>query len=186
VPNGPQGQLYNLADDIGETKNLWLKEPGVVEDFEKQLAKQKVAGRTRPRMQAFANAISSAKEIRTWRLDPDGKNGTFVDYAIGSRGRTLKGQTSARLRQLLLADADVNTRHDEKFHFDPGILLRFGHGASEVQVAICFICNKWALYLNKQTVSYTSIKEERSAVLAGVKAMFPKDKVIQGIPEKLQ
>ena len=185
VPKGPQGQLYNLADDIGETKNLWLEEPGLVEDFEKQLANQKIAGRTRPRMQAFANAISSAKEIRTWRLDPDGKNGSFGDYNIGASGVTLKGKPSSELRRLLMADANATTRHDEKFHFDPGILLRFGHGADEVQVAICFICNKWAFYLNNQTVSYTSIKEERSAVLAEVKAMFPKDKIIQGIPDKL-
>ena len=58
-------------------------------------------------------------------------------------------------------------------------------GKREVQVAICFICNKWAIYLDGKTVSYTSIKEERLAVLAEVKAMFPDDKVIQAIPEKL-
>ena len=136
-------------------------------------------------MQAFANIISSAKEIRTWRLGPDGKDGSFGDYNIGASGVTLRGKSSSELRRLLVADSNVTTRHDEKFHFDPGILLRFGHGADEVQVAICFICNKWAFYLNNQTVSYTSIKEERSAVLAEVKAMFPKDKIIQGIPNKL-
>jgi hypothetical protein len=53
-------------------------------------------------------------------------------------------------------------------------------------VAICFICNKWALYLNGETVSYTSLADDRAAVLAEVKMMFPKDKIIQGIPEKLQ
>ena len=41
-------------------------------------------------------------------------------------------------------------------------------------------------YLNGETVSYTSIEEERRAVLAEVKAIFPNDKIIQGIPEKLQ
>jgi len=35
-------------------------------------------------------------------------------------------------------------------------------------------------------VSYTSIEKERRAVLAEVKAIFPNDKIIQGIPEKLQ
>jgi hypothetical protein len=90
------------------------------------------------------------------------------------------------LRSLLISDADSTTRHDEKSHFDPGILLRFRLGDHEAQVAICFICNKWALYLNGETVSYTSLADDRAAVLAEVKMMFPKDKIIQGIPEKLQ
>lgn len=36
--NGPQGQLYDLSQDIGETKNLWLDEPGRVEKMLKTLA----------------------------------------------------------------------------------------------------------------------------------------------------
>jgi hypothetical protein len=96
----------------------------------------------------------------------------------------LKGKGTRRLRDLLLTDADSTTRHVEKHHFDPGILLRFREGGREVQVAICFLCNHWAMYLDGETVSYTSLKEERREVLAAVKAMFPKDKIIQGIPEK--
>jgi arylsulfatase A len=30
VPGGPQGQLYNIAEDPGETDNLWLKHPEIV------------------------------------------------------------------------------------------------------------------------------------------------------------
>ena len=29
--DGPQGQLYNLADDPSETKNLWLEKRDVVQ-----------------------------------------------------------------------------------------------------------------------------------------------------------
>ena len=185
-PGDPKGQLYNLSNDIGETENRWNDAPGVVKEFETMIASQKESGRSRPRMQAFAQTIQKSKSIRTWRLDPDGENGTFGDYAIGAPGKPLAGKASAALRRLLLADADASTRHDEKFHFNPGILLRFQSGKEEVQVAICFICNKWALYLNDETVSYTSIEEERIALLAEVKAIFPNDKIIQGIPEKLQ
>ena len=64
-------------------------------------------------------------------------------------------------------------------------LASFGGNEPENLVAICFICNHWALYLDGKTVSYTSLKEERGEVLAAVKAMFPKDEIIQGIPEKL-
>ena len=185
-PGDPKGQLYNLSNDIGETENRWNDAPSVVKEFETMIASQKESGRSRPRMQAFAHTIQKSKSIRTWRLDPDGENGTFGDYAIGAPGKPLAGKASAALRRLLLADADASTRHDEKFHFNPGILLRFQSGKDEVQVAICFICNKWALYLNGETVSYTSIEEERLALLAEVKAIFPNDKIIQGIPEKLQ
>jgi len=47
VPGGPRGQLYNLANDIGEAKNLWLRKPGLVAVFEKEMARQIKAGRTR-------------------------------------------------------------------------------------------------------------------------------------------
>lgn len=185
-PGDPRGQLYNLSNDIGEIENRWNDAPRVIEEFETMLASLDKARRSRPRMEAFAAAVNQAKAIRAWRLDPDGQNGTFGDYTIGAVGKTLAGKTSDRLRRLVLADADANTRHDEKFHFDPGILLRFKNGEDEVQVAVCFICNKWALYLNGETVSYTSIQEERRAVLAEVKAIFPDDPIIQSIPEKLQ
>jgi len=33
VPGGPQGQLYNLADDLGETDNLWLERPDLVQQL---------------------------------------------------------------------------------------------------------------------------------------------------------
>ena len=42
------------------------------------------------------------------------------------------------------------------------------------------------MVLDAETVSYTSLKQKRREVLAAVKAMFPKDKIIQSIPEKLQ
>jgi len=37
-PDGPQGQLYHLARDPGETDNLWLKEPEVVKRLQDELA----------------------------------------------------------------------------------------------------------------------------------------------------
>ena len=109
----------------------------------------------------------------------------FLFFTVSRDGRVFAGKSATGLRRLLLSDVDSTTRHEEKFHFDPGILLRFSLGKREAQVAICFICNKWAIYLDGKTVSYTSIKEERSAVLSEVKKMFPNDKVIQAIPEKL-
>ena len=186
LPKGPRGQLYNLAEDIGETQNLWLDEPGLVESFEKQIAKQKASGRTRPPMKLFNKLLSESAQITTHRLNAEPNDKRFLYYTVSRDGRTLRGKAASRLRSLLISDVDSTTRHDEKSHFDPGILLRFRLGDHEAQVAICFICNKWALYLNGETVSYTSLDDERVAVLAEVKAMFPQDKIIQGIPEKLQ
>jgi arylsulfatase A-like enzyme len=48
TPGGPQGQLYNLADDPGETRNRWLDEPAVVERLSRLLAKYQSEGRSRP------------------------------------------------------------------------------------------------------------------------------------------
>ena len=186
VPKGPRGQLYNLAEDIGEAKNLWLDEPGLVESFEKQIAKQKASGRTRPPMKLFNKLLSDSPQIITHRLNAEPNDKRFLYYTVSRDGRILRGKAAGRLRSLLISDADSTTRHDEKSHFDPGILLRFRLGDHEAQVAICFICNKWALYLNGDTVSYTSLADDRAAVLAEVKMIFPKDKIIQGIPEKLQ
>lgn len=183
---GPRGQLYNLAEDIAETKNLWLDEPGLVESFEKQIAKQKASGRTRPPMKLFRKLLSESPQITTHRLNAEPSDKRFLYYTISRNGHTLRGKAAIRLRSLLIDDADSTTRHEEKSHFDPGILLRFRLGDHEAQVAICFICNKWALYLNGETVSYTSLTDERAAVLAEVKMMFPKDKIIQSIPENLK
>ena len=38
-PGGPTGQLYHLADDLGETNNLYQKKPGVVKRLKAELAR---------------------------------------------------------------------------------------------------------------------------------------------------
>lgn len=47
-PGGPEGQLYNLKDDPGQTKNLWLAQPDQVRRLLDLLEKAKRDGRTRP------------------------------------------------------------------------------------------------------------------------------------------
>jgi arylsulfatase A-like enzyme len=46
-PKGPKGQLYNLADDPGETKNLWLDKPEIVERLTALLERYQKEGRSR-------------------------------------------------------------------------------------------------------------------------------------------
>tara|TARA_Y100000589_G_scaffold20159_1_gene16665 strand:- start:1314 stop:3143 length:1830 start_codon:yes stop_codon:yes gene_type:complete len=182
---GPKGQLYNLYADLGERENLWLKHPTEVEEFTDYIARQNEAGRTRPEMDIIRNLLKKSPLITTHRLNAEDSKRKFLFFTVSRDGQVLAGKSANGMRRLLLSDIDSTTRYEEKLHFDPGILLRFSSGKREVQVAICFICNKWAIYLDGKTVSYTSIKEERLAVLAEVKAMFPNDKVIQAIPEKL-
>ncbi len=46
-PGGPKGQLYNLDDDPGETKNLWQSHPEIVKRLQAELsAIRKAASRT--------------------------------------------------------------------------------------------------------------------------------------------
>ena len=47
-PGDPKGQLYNLANDLGETKNLYAQEPEIVERMLKELTALGDAGRSRP------------------------------------------------------------------------------------------------------------------------------------------
>ncbi|MCA9268086.1 MAG: sulfatase-like hydrolase/transferase, partial [Planctomycetales bacterium] len=47
APDAP-GQLYNLADDPGETNNLYLKHPEIVRELKSQLDACKAAGRSAP------------------------------------------------------------------------------------------------------------------------------------------
>ncbi len=47
APGGPEGQLYNLKDDPGQTKNLWLAQPAEVRRLTDLLEKAKKDGRTR-------------------------------------------------------------------------------------------------------------------------------------------
>ena len=48
TPGGPQGQLYNLAEDPGETRNRWLDEPATVERLTRLLTAYQQQGRSRP------------------------------------------------------------------------------------------------------------------------------------------
>ena len=45
--DGPQGQLYNLADDPGETTNRWQDEPQVVDTLSQELDAIRARGRSR-------------------------------------------------------------------------------------------------------------------------------------------
>ncbi|MCC7373990.1 MAG: sulfatase-like hydrolase/transferase [Verrucomicrobiales bacterium] len=45
---GPRGQLYNLSQDPGESTNLWLQHPDVVQRLGSELARIRDAGRSRP------------------------------------------------------------------------------------------------------------------------------------------
>ncbi len=47
-PDGPQGQLYNLADDPAETKNLWSERPEIVARLSKLLETYRQQGHSRP------------------------------------------------------------------------------------------------------------------------------------------
>lgn len=44
-PDGPTGQLYDLAEDPGETRNLWLERPEVVARLEEKLGELREGGR---------------------------------------------------------------------------------------------------------------------------------------------
>jgi hypothetical protein len=46
-PDDPQGQLYNLAEDIGETTNLYSKHPEIVTRLTAELKKVVDGGRSR-------------------------------------------------------------------------------------------------------------------------------------------
>jgi arylsulfatase A-like enzyme len=46
---GAPGQLYNLASDPGETKNLYFDQPQIVKELKALLDRSKASGRSRPR-----------------------------------------------------------------------------------------------------------------------------------------
>lgn len=51
-PGGPQGQLYNLDEDISEQNNVWTENPEVVSRLTQLLEKYKTGSRTAPRGKA--------------------------------------------------------------------------------------------------------------------------------------
>jgi len=48
APDAP-GQLYNLADDPGETDNLYFRNPKIVKELEAKLRRFKESGRSAPK-----------------------------------------------------------------------------------------------------------------------------------------
>ena len=57
APSAP-GQLYNLDEDPGETKNLWLEHPQIVTELKSRLDAFKASGRSRPQGQVKVPAVS--------------------------------------------------------------------------------------------------------------------------------
>ena len=47
-PGGPEGQLYHLANDLGETNNLYLKRPEVVKRLKAELLHIRSSNKSRP------------------------------------------------------------------------------------------------------------------------------------------
>jgi len=47
-PGEPEGQLYNLEDDLAESRNLWSENPEIVERLTNLLEKYKQQGYSRP------------------------------------------------------------------------------------------------------------------------------------------
>jgi arylsulfatase A-like enzyme len=47
-PDGPKGQLYNIQEDLAESRNLWNEHPEIVERLTKLLEKYKQQGYSRP------------------------------------------------------------------------------------------------------------------------------------------
>jgi arylsulfatase A len=45
---GPAGQLYQLDDDPGETKNLWQERPEIRDRLLAELRRVRTSGRSRP------------------------------------------------------------------------------------------------------------------------------------------
>jgi arylsulfatase A len=48
APGEPEGQLYNLYDDPGETTNLYLNHPGIVARLQTLLSRYQDSGRSAP------------------------------------------------------------------------------------------------------------------------------------------
>jgi len=48
-PGGPAGQLYNLADDPGERKNVYAEHPEIVQRLTHLLQRYRREGRSRPK-----------------------------------------------------------------------------------------------------------------------------------------
>lgn len=47
TPGGPTGQLYNLADDPDESRNLYARHPEIIERLQAELTRVRESGRTR-------------------------------------------------------------------------------------------------------------------------------------------
>ena len=50
-PGGPQGQLYNLKDDVDESNNLWNQRPEIVRQLLNTLSEYEQNGRSRPKIE---------------------------------------------------------------------------------------------------------------------------------------
>jgi arylsulfatase A-like enzyme len=63
-PSGPSGQLYNLDQDLSETKNLWAERPEIVEQLLGRLKREQEAGYSRPGRSLKGNNFEQDKSSK--------------------------------------------------------------------------------------------------------------------------
>lgn len=68
--NLPAGQLYNLADDFGETRNLYSERPEIVSRLSALLGRYLAEGRSTP-----GRRVEPTKEEREGSMSPSGRGG---------------------------------------------------------------------------------------------------------------
>ena len=95
---GPTGQLYDLKEDSGETRNMWSHEPGVVARLTGLLQRFREQGRSTPPRSAPTPSSSSpmtrASETQSFATDGSQRRGSSASPPGGCRLPTSIGAES--------------------------------------------------------------------------------------------
>ena len=100
-PDGPKGQLYNLADDLGETKNLYATRPKIVARLTEEMGKIVDDGRSRPKTASVDRSTLKGKVLvgyQGWfNCEGDGSKLGWKHWARHGRKRFAPGNVTVDL-----------------------------------------------------------------------------------------
>ncbi len=102
------------------------------------------------------------------------------DYPILSTGPQLNRAQSDRLRELLFDGANWQFNLAKGCEFMPGVDFRFVAGAEQVDVLLCFSCDKWA-FLHGDRFLVEDNDRARGALLRLACEAFPEDEVLRSL-----
>lgn len=158
--------------------------------FDKRVAEMFERGKKGPTGQEILKGLATAKKVRAYRTHPNNLMGaerkTFKgprvgDYKITSKAVSVSAAQHKSLVAILQNPKTYDFDRAKACKFNPGVAIQMEVGKHTLSLLFCFGCKEMRMYVNNEITGSEDFDNANKELVAMVKALFPKDKAIQGL-----